>query len=104
MVLKNIKLFESFHSKKHTLTSRQGRNITVLVSGSRIEEIENKSGINFPFRKGQIYNRSIETWACTNGFKIDGKDPCPEEKIFGIKKKDIPRGHELRLLFPHKFR
>ena len=27
-----------------------------------------------------------------------------EEKIFGIRKKDIPQGHELRMMFPHKFR
>jgi hypothetical protein len=35
---------------------------------------------------------------------MDQLDPCPEEKIFGIRKKDIPMGHELRFLYPHKFR
>jgi hypothetical protein len=54
--------------------------------------------------KEEQYTRSIETWACNNGFKIDGKDPCPEKKIFGIRAKDIPQGHELRMLFPNKFR
>jgi hypothetical protein len=31
-------------------------------------------------------------------------DPCLEEKIFGIRKSDIPKGHELRMLYPGKFR
>jgi hypothetical protein len=35
---------------------------------------------------------------------INDEDPCPEEKIFGIKKSHIPKGHELRLLFPGKFK
>jgi hypothetical protein len=46
----------------------------------------------------------MKTWACNNGFKWNGEDPCPEEKLFGIRKKDIPQGHELRMMFPHKFR
>jgi hypothetical protein len=39
-----------------------------------------------------------------NGRMQRSIDPCPEEKIFGIRKKDIPQGHELRMLYPHKFR
>ena len=35
---------------------------------------------------------------------MDGKDMCPEEKIFGMRTKDIPKGHELRSLYPNKFR
>ena len=87
-----------------TLTSRQGRDIILTLLGGSIKDIDNQSGVRFPFSVGQSYTRSIETWACNNGFKIDGKNPCPEEKIFGIRKKDIPQGHELRLLYPHKFR
>jgi len=35
---------------------------------------------------------------------MDGQDMTPEEKIMGIKVSDIPPGHELRMLYPHKFR
>lgn len=96
--------FASFGQRVVKLTSRQGRDIEVTLQGHAIKDIVNGAGINFPFSPGQSWTRTVETWACNNGFKIDGKDPCPEEKIFGIRKKDIPQGHELRMLFPHKFR
>lgn len=103
--MKNLELYESYTNGKTTvLTSRQGRTITLTLLGGSIKGIDNQAGIRFPFNVGQSYTRSIETWACNNGFKIDGESPCPEEKIFGIRKKDIPQGHELRLLYPHKFR
>jgi len=103
--MKNLQLYETFSREKiTTLTSRQGKDIIVTSLGARIQSIDNKSGVNFPFSVGQTLTRSIETWACNNGFTIDGKSPCPEEKIFGIRKKDIPQGHELRMLFPGKFR
>lgn len=70
----------------------------------RIVELENNFNINFPFKIGQILNRNHEVWACNNHYLVDDKDTCPEEKIFGIRKKDIPQGHELRILFPGKFR
>lgn len=72
----------------------------------RITRIEKPKHVHirFPFEVGQILNRGVETWACNNGFYIDGKDTCPEEKVFGIRKSDIPKGHELRHLFPQKFR
>jgi len=35
---------------------------------------------------------------------IDGKDTCPEKKVFGIKVSDIPQGHEFRKLYPNKFK
>lgn len=80
--------------------------ITVKLDPSgRIEEIE-KSGrsIRFPFSIGQLMTRNIETWACNNNMLIDGQDPCPEEKVFGIRKKDIPHGHPLRMMYPSKFK
>ena len=97
---------ESFHNEKTLIFghTRSGRNITVTLKGGRIESIDNKAMMRFPFSVGQNYNRSMETWACNNGFKINDEDPCPEEKIFGIRKKDIPQGHELRIMFPGKFR
>jgi hypothetical protein len=102
--IKNIVFESSRYERGVVLTSRQGRDILVKVMGGKIASIENNSGVRFPYNTGQIWNRSIETWACNNGFKIDGEDPCPEEKIFGIRKKDIPMGHELRMLYPSKFR
>lgn len=102
--IKNIVLESSRYDRDVVLTSRQGRDILVKVIGGRITSIENNSGVRFPYSIGQHWNRSIETWACNNGFKIDGEDPCPEEKIFGIRKKDIPMGHELRMMYPSKFR
>lgn len=68
----------------------------------RITRIENCS-VRFPFRVGQIFNRSIEVWACNNNFLMDGKDTCPEKKIFGVRAKDVPQGHEWRHIFPNKF-
>ena len=103
--MKHILVYESYSdSQEIKLTSRQGRLITFTIKGGRIESIQNDAGIRFPYAVGQGYNQSMKTWACNNGFKWNGEDPCPEEKIFGIRKKDIPKGHELRMLFPHKFR
>lgn len=48
-----------------------------------ITNIENNSQIRFPFLVGQILNRTAEVWACNNNFLIDGKDTCPDKKIFG---------------------
>jgi hypothetical protein len=79
--------------------------ITIKVGrDGRISEIENERHIRFPYSIGQPYNRGLETWACNNGFLMDGKDMCPEKKIFGIKVSDIPQGHEWRHIFPGKFR
>jgi hypothetical protein len=102
--IKNIVFESSRYERDVVLTSRQGRDILVKVLDGKIASVENNSGIRFPYNIGQHWNRSIETWACTNKFKIDGEDPCPEEKIFGIRKKDIPMGHELRMMYPSKFR
>jgi hypothetical protein len=102
--IKNIVFESSRYERDVVLTSRQGRDILVKVMGGKIASIENNSGVRFPYNTGQHWNRNIETWTCTNKFKIDGEDPCPEEKIFGIRKKDIPMGHELRMMYPSKFR
>ena len=103
--MENLELYEAFGSEREIVfTSRQNRNITITVLGGRINNITNDSGVNFPFSPGQHYTRSIETWACNNGFLMDGKSTCPEKKIFGMRAKDIPQGHELRRLFPNKFK
>jgi hypothetical protein len=48
----------------------------------------------------------MKGWACSHGFKWNGEDPCDpgEKKIFGVKSKHIPKGHEWRRMFPGKFR
>lgn len=105
ITMKHIKIYEAYSDAESiTLTSRQGRDIVFTVIGGRIDSIDNNSGVNFPYSIGQQYNVGMKTWACNRGFKWNGEDPCPEEKIFGIRKKDIPQGHELRMLFPNKFR
>jgi len=103
--MENLEIYENFSSEKEIeFTSRQRRKIIVKVQGGRIKDIDNQSGVRFPFHVGQQINRSIETWACNNNFQMDGNDPCPEKKVFGIKAKDIPKGHELRKIYPSKFR
>lgn len=101
----NLELYENYRREREIVfTSRQNREIKIKVQEGKIKDIDNQAGIRFPFHIGQQFNRSIETWACTNNFKIDGMDPCPEKKIFGIRAKDIPQGHELRMMYPNKFK
>ncbi len=105
---KYIALFENWSSRKDivTLTSRQGRKIIVTFEHGTIQEISNESGIVFPYVTGQPFTIWMKGWACRNGFTWNGEDPCDsgEEKIFGIKKKFIPKGHEWRQIFPGKFK
>jgi hypothetical protein len=103
--MENIELYENYSNEKEVvLTSRQNRDIRITVLGARIQAIVNNSGINFPFKVGQPYTRNIEQWATNNSFSIDGVAPKSETKVFGIRTKDIPNGHELRMLFPGKFK
>lgn len=104
--MRHLTVYESWFGEKIvTLDSIRNRaRITLTVQGGRIESIDNPRGMRFPWSVGQAINRSLETWACNNGFTINGNDPCPEEKIFGVKTSDVPRGHEWRMIFPNKFR
>jgi hypothetical protein len=88
------------------LTSRQGRKIKIKMTHGKIEEIDNESGVVFPFVTGQPFTVFMKGWACRNGFKWNGTDPCEqgEKKIFGVKTKHVPKGHEWRQIFPGKFR
>lgn len=76
----------------------------IVTKDRRIGKMTNVRGARFPFQEGEIFNKSIEIWACNNDFLMDGKDTCQEGKIFGIRKKDIPAGHDLRKMFPSKFK
>jgi hypothetical protein len=88
--------------------------ISVDLEGGRIKEVVNNSRVNFPFSNGYNWNRSIYTWACNNHFDtietiINGntvktEKTCPDKKIFGVKTKDVPKGHEWRSIFPNKFK
>jgi len=104
-----MKKFEEFineaYSRKVELVSKRNSTlkITFDVIGSIMQNIVNNSNIRFPYDEGQLYSRNIETWCCNNNFLLDGRDTCPE-KIFGIRKKDIPKGHPLRTTYPSKFR
>ena len=110
----NSGINENYNQRKMIIKDDKGRSIEVELEGSTIKNIINNAMIRFPFAVGSYWNRSIETWACNNRFNnietwMNGRkareiDPCQEEKIFGIKTKDIPQGHELRLLYPGKFR
>jgi hypothetical protein len=117
--MKNLKEYtqhinENFNFRTMILVNKRDQKIEVKLEGYKILEILNNANIRFPYNVGQSWNRSIETWACNNNFirietwindrKANELDPCPEEKIFGIRAKDIPQGHELRLLYPNKFR
>ena len=103
--MRHLSIYESYSNDKSIkLTSKSNKNIEIKIKGGRISEVENNSGVRFPYSVGEYVNEGIKTWACNNGFKWNGEDPCPEKKVFGIKQKDIPQGHELRMMFPHKFK
>lgn len=112
--MRNLELYENFNQRTMILRHKMAGEITVELEGSRIKEVVNTTNIRFPFNIGSSWNRSIETWSCNNKFSVietwmNGRmvnkiDPCPEEKIFGIRTKDIPMGHELRMLYPNKFK
>jgi hypothetical protein len=98
---------ESIYEREIVFTSKRNPRLVIIVKKSpdgRITEIENESGIRFPFSVGQLLQRNVEVWACNNNFLMDGKDTCPDKKIFGVKTKDVPQGHEWRHIFPNKFR
>lgn len=81
--------------------------VTITVKtypNGQITDIENEYEVRFPYSVGQILNMGHRTWACSNGYMVNDQDPCGEEKIFGIRTKDIPLGHEFRHLYPNKFR
>ena len=105
--MKHLKRFnESINLREVKFTNKRNPRLEIVVtktSDGRIQSIENETGIRFPFSVGQILNRTAEVWACNNNFLMDGKDTCPEKKIFGVRTKDVPLGHEWRHIFPNKF-
>ena len=102
--MKNLEVYESFGERSVVLESRRKLTITFDIQGGKIKNIVNNSGVRFPYMENEHYNRNIETWCCNNNFTMDGKDMCPEKKVFGIKQSQIPKGHELRTIFKNKFK
>ena len=104
--MKYIKIFEDYNEKEVILKHKNNPSIEISfkIKGGRITDIKNERNVRFPYENGQMYNRGMETWCCNNDYLYNGKDTCSEPKIFGIKASDIPLGHELRFLMPHKFR
>lgn len=103
----NKSINEEFDKSQIVFTGKRNPRLTIVVKISRdrrISEIENKTGIRFPFVVGQVISRNIEVWACNNNFLMDGQDTCPEKKIFGVRASDVPQGHEWRHIFPNKFK
>jgi len=97
---------ESIYEKEVVFTNKRNPRLVITINKSpdgRITNIENETGIRFPFSVGQLLQRNVEVWACNNNFLMDGKDTCPEKKIFGVRSKDVPQGHEWRHIFPNKF-
>jgi len=104
--MKNFKEFNESLKREVKLQHKNnpGLIITFDVIDGRIYNIKNNSRMRFPYIEGQNYTRNMESWCCNNNFKLNGEDTCPEPKIFGIKASDVPQGHELRYLFPNKFK
>lgn len=105
--MKYIKRLNENITREYVFTGKRNSNLVIKIVVSpngRIESIENPSGLRFPFDIGQLFNRTMEVWACNNYYYMNGEDTCPEEKIFGMRKKDIPQGHELRYIYPNKFK
>ncbi len=104
--MRYLKPFNESRDVEVVLTNTRNPNIVIKLvkSMNRIVSIENKTNFRFPFKVGQLLNRGLETWASNNNFLIDNKDYSPEEKVMGISKRDIPMGHELRMLYPSKFK
>jgi hypothetical protein len=105
--IQDRKITESIHEKEIKFTNKRNPRLEIVVTKSpdgRITNIENETGIRFPFSVDQLLQRNVEVWACNNNFLMDGKDTCPEKKIFGVKASDVPQGHEWRHIFPNKFK
>lgn len=105
-----LMLFEDWkRTEELILTARNGKTIEITSEHGKISEIDNNTGLKFPFWTGQLVTIFLKQWACKNGFKWNGEDACAQKKdqqkkIFGIRTKDVPKGHEWRMIYPNKFR
>lgn len=104
--MQHVKLFESWLREEEIVLTKGRVEIRILTRHGKIEEIVNEDGVSVPFFIGQPVTVFMKGWACNHGYMWNGKSACQEgdEKVFGIKKKWIPQGHELRRMYPSKFR
>jgi hypothetical protein len=101
-----ILLYENWRREEEILLSKGRITITITTIHGKIERIDNPDNWKVPFFVGQPVTVFMKGWACSHGFKWNGDDPCDpgEKKVFGVKSKYIPKGHEWRTIFPNKFR
>ena len=101
-----VELFESWRREEEIVLTKGRIEIIIEVVHGKIEKIENKDRYRIPFFEGQPVTVFMKGWACNHGFKWNGEDPCDpgEKKVFGVKAKHIPKGHEWRMMWPSKFR
>ena len=112
--MEHIKLYENFNQKTMIIKHRNFGEIKVELQGSQIIDVVNNSNVMFPFAVNSSWNMSVETWACRNNFvtietwinnrMAKKEETCPEERVAGIRVKDIPHGHPLRMMYPSKFK
>ena len=76
--MKHLNQFnESIYEKEIIFTHKRNPRLEIIVTKSpdgRIVNIENESGMRFPFSVGQLLQRNVEVWACNNNFLMNGKD------------------------------
>ena len=112
--MKLIEAFQDFsYNKELVLQHKNRRDITITIvvdSNYIVTDIiyspkQTERMFRLPYKIGKRANlRFVEDWACKNDFLLNGRDTCPEKKVFGIKTSDIPQGHPLRYAYPNKFR
>lgn len=107
MIKKYLQYINESNSNEIVLTGKRNPKliINIIIESGEILDIINRTNQRFPFQKGNLFNiHALNNWACNNNFTLNDKDTCPEKKVFGIKTSDIPKGHELRMLYPSKFK
>ena len=106
--MKKFVEFINENSGKRTVKLKNKNNASLIITfdviGGIIKNITKDDNIRFTYQEGQPYNVGMETWCSNNKYYMNNKDTCPEKKVFGMRTKDIPQGHELRYLFPNKFK
>lgn len=97
----HVAMFEDYNTERViTLTKKVNPSVTITIKtmpDGTVTSIDAPQGIRPPnFSVGQRINRGLETWCCTNGYLLNGKDTCAEEKIFGIPRKYAEQDPRLR--------
>lgn len=104
--MQHVQLFESWLREEEIVLTKGRVEIRILTRHGKIEEIVNEDEIPVPFFIDQPVTVFMKGWACNHGYMWNGESACQEgeEKVFGIKKKWIPKEHPLRQMYRSKFR